>query len=310
MIHIKPNQKSILDLSASTRGVAVFLDQWAINDLARRNSTRRNRCVAAVRRGADLLFSVTNAAELTGPQGNSWADMRALLNELGSCWFAVELDPFEVTKREGRGMPAGCCFCDRFLKDYLSAHWGEVPTGQIVGVSDDTFALGRVMDWLAPQRDSIARGKKELDTALINRIKGYRAEHDADPSWLDRKFPAIAFRPQIAATFTYVNLVRLLVLESKSFAMTPGDGIDFCQAVIGSAFASFATLDKKWKRRIEMLPRPNRLARIYYHPELDSLVDDIERALDVVDGRTRTSTLWAPTAPGAALPDRAVRFDS
>jgi hypothetical protein len=67
--------------------------------------------------------------------------------------------------------------------------------------------------------------------------------------------------------------------------MEPGDGIDFCQAVIGSAFSTFATLDKKWKRRIEMLPKPNRLARIYYSAQLDLLVDDIEAALVQLQGR-------------------------
>jgi hypothetical protein len=217
MIQIKPTQNSILDLFASVRGVAVFLDQWAINDLARRDPVRRRRFVAAVRRGADLLFSITNAAELTGPQGHSWAQMRAFLDDLGPCWFPVELDPFEVTKRERRGLPAAnCCFCDRFVKDYLSAHWARVPVSRIIGVSEDTFALGHLMDWLAPQRASIARGEKALDAALINRINVYRTEHEADPTWLDQKFPVIAFHANIAATFTYVNLVRLLVLEARS----------------------------------------------------------------------------------------------
>ena len=67
--------------------------------------------------------------------------------------------------------------------------------------------------------------------------------------------------------------------------MEPGEGIAFCRAVIGSAFSTFATLDKKWKRRIEMLPKPNRLARIYYSAQLDLLVDDIEAALVQLQGR-------------------------
>lgn len=45
---------------------------------------------------------------------------------------------------------------------------------------------------------------------------------------------------------------------------------------MGSAFASVATLDKHWKRRIERLPKPNQLAHIYYEPELDTMVSDIE----------------------------------
>jgi hypothetical protein len=156
---------------------------------------------------------------------------------------------------------------------------------QVIDISEELFGLGHVMDWLAPQRDSIARGKKELDRALIERIKDYRAEHDASPDWLNEHFPVLAFNPAFPAMFTYVNLIRILILESRSFAMEPGDGIDFCQAVIGSAFSTFATLDKKWKRRIEMLPKPNRLARIYYSAQLDLLVDDIEAALVQLQGR-------------------------
>jgi ActR/RegA family two-component response regulator len=61
----------------------------------------------------------------------------------------------------------------------------------------------------------------------------------------------------------------------------PNDGIDFGQAVIATAYASIATLDKHWKRRVEtILPKPNKLAHIYYRPELDKMVRDIERFLD------------------------------
>jgi hypothetical protein len=45
---------------------------------------------------------------------------------------------------------------------------------------------------------------------------------------------------------------------------------------MGSAFASVAALDKHWKRRVEGLPKPNGLARIYSKPDLDTMVADIE----------------------------------
>jgi len=38
-------------------------------------------------------------------------------------------------------------------------------------------------------------------------------------------------------------------------------------------------LDKQWKRRVENLPKPNRVPRIYYEPEVGAMVDDIEAAL-------------------------------
>ncbi len=69
--------------------------------------------------------------------------------------------------------------------------------------------------------------------------------------------------------------------------MMPGDGIDFCQAVIGSAYASVATLDKNWKRRIEALPKPNGLAPIYYEATLDKLVEDLEADVRVWNSSRR-----------------------
>ena len=107
----------------------------------------------------------------------------------------------------------------------------------------------------------------------------HRAKYDKDSSWLDTTFPQLTFRLDCPATFAYVNLVRLMILESKEHTIMPNDGIDFGQAVIGSAYFSVATLDKDWKRRVEMLP-PNKLARIYYQQELDQMVRDLERNLN------------------------------
>jgi hypothetical protein len=52
--------------------------------------------------------------------------------------------------------------------------------------------------------------------------------------------------------------------------------LDFCHAVMASAFSSVATLDKNWKRRVEDLPKPNGLPRVYYGPELGQMVSDVE----------------------------------
>lgn len=286
MIRVKPEQNSPLSLHASVGGLAIFLDAFAIKELARRDRSRRNRFIAAVHRGAEVLFSVSNAAELSGPQGESFLEIRDFMDEIGPHWFPVELDPMLVTQRERQGEPSDkSCFSGDFLKGYLQSRVSSSPKERVMGVSEELFTLGHVMDWLAPQRASIARGKEKLDSALIEKIKDHRAKHEVDPGWLDKHFPALPFTPAFPGTFAYVNLVRVLILESKSFAMMPGDGIDFCQAVIGSAFSTFATLDKKWKRRMELLPKPNKLARIYYSPELDTMVEDIENALFQLEER-------------------------
>jgi hypothetical protein len=118
-----------------------------------------------------------------------------------------------------------------------------------------------------------------MDAALIKRIGEHRAAFERSPAWLDQHFPALPFSPSNPATFRYVNLIRNLLTSAKAQRIKRGDGLDFCHAVIGTAFASVATLDKHWKRRVESLPKPNGLAPIYYEPELDQMVTDVERWL-------------------------------
>jgi len=279
MIEIKAQQNGKLDLFISVAGPAVYLDNFAIKELAKGDASRRQRFLAAVNRGAELLFSVANAAELTGFQDGSFREVRAFLEEIGPHWFPVELDPHMVVKRELSGKKADVsCFSDMFMRDYLRYRSGNKPLNQ--NISAEFFRLGPIMDWLAPQRDSIAKGKADMDEALIGRIKEHRAKYEFDPKWLETAFPVLAAYDAPPATFVYKNLVRALILEAKGYLLKRNDGIDFCQAVIASAFTSFAALDKPWKRRVEGLPRPNNIARIYYSQELDKMVADIDSALD------------------------------
>ena len=90
--------------------------------------------------------------------------------------------------------------------------------------------------------------------------------------------PEQKFNPSRATAFLCYNLMRDLIADS-GFQIKKGDGLDFFHAVIAGAFSTFATLDKQWKRRVENLPKPNRLPRIYYEPELGTMMNDIEAAL-------------------------------
>ena len=47
---------------------ADYLDNWALIELAKKDPARRRRFIAAVNAGAEVVFSVTNAAELYQPE--------------------------------------------------------------------------------------------------------------------------------------------------------------------------------------------------------------------------------------------------
>jgi hypothetical protein len=87
MIEIKAQQNGKLDLFISVTGPAVYLDNFAIKELAKGDALRRRRFLAAINRGSELLFSVANAAELTGFQEGSFREVRAFLEEVVHAGF-------------------------------------------------------------------------------------------------------------------------------------------------------------------------------------------------------------------------------
>jgi hypothetical protein len=285
MITVKPGDGSPLTFGTIVQGFAIYLDNFAIKELAKGDPSRRQRFVNSVHKGADLLFSVANAAELCGPTGRSFDMIKEFLNELGEHWFPVELDPLEAVKRELSGESvAGSCVSKNFMKDYFKIRLMDYSpgSGQVINLYDQFFRLGPVMDWVASQRKSIQSGQADLDEALINQINRHRQKYDRDQEWLDASFPNLPFKPSHPATFTYSHLIRTLIVEAKSHQLKKGDGTDFCHAIMAGAYASVGTLDKHWKRRIESLPKPNQLATIYYEPELDEMVDEIEKAVAIL----------------------------
>ncbi len=266
-----------LTFKASVSGAVVHLDNWAIGDLAERDPSRRMRFIEAMR-GMDLLFSVTNAAELSGPQGRSADAIRAFLDEIGPRWFPAELSPIDVMDREmastlNDGSP---CVSESFLKSFVVyvMRCYAPGSGKVIGLSDDFFKLGSVLDWMNPQRESIRKSLTDWDTTMRSKIGEIVERARRDHRWLLERFPRIPFNQRLRAFFAFQNLLRVLVDEGG--IIRKGDGMDFCHAVMASAYSTFATLDKHWKRRVESLPKPNQLARIYCASELDQMVTDME----------------------------------
>jgi hypothetical protein len=274
---VSGNDGPAFSVNASLTGLAIYLDNYAIMDLAEGDISRRQRFISALHSGAELLFSVSNLVDLTGPLGASRDAAQIFLDEVGGHWFPVEIDPVRVIEQERNGIgPAMNCLSERFLRDFL-VHRLRNNSGAIIDLSPDSFfRLGAVLEWIGPQRDSIREGLVDLDEALVNRIEGYRVSFENDPNWLDQAFPVLQFNPSKPATFAYGNLVRTLIVEAvKGQKIKKGDGLDFFHAVIACGCASAAMLDKHWKRRVEAFPQPNRIAPIYYGPDLDQLVSDL-----------------------------------
>jgi hypothetical protein len=263
------------------RRVPIYLDNFAIKLLAKGDISLRQRFVAALHNGADLLFSTANSVEISGAQGASALAIKTFLDELGPHWYPVDFNPFVVMEQEKAGLdPSRCCYAEEMLRAYFVNRTSEhrPGSGRVIDLSEQFFQLGLFVDWLQPKRDHFLERSRAFDAELNTGMRELRVKHKRNPGWLDRVLPLPQFNPRMAATFSFCCLMRELISDS-GFQMKKGDGMDFCHAVMASSFAVFAALDKQWKRRVENFPKPNGAARIYYEPELDTMVADIETAL-------------------------------
>jgi hypothetical protein len=274
-----PNDE--LTFAASVSGIAIYLDNWAIKALAKDDPALGKRFIAVVHGGADLLFSTAHAVEIIGPQERSSEAFKTFLNQLGDHWYPVLLDVFEAAKREAKGLSTSkCCFDGEVLTAYFKSATSEHSpgSGKVIDLSEGFFRLGAFINWLSPQRYELRAKCAEFDKTVKESVGRLRARLKREPGWLDKALPQRQFHPSQAATFACESLIRELASDS-GYQVRKGDGIDFCHAGMASAFATFATLDKQWKRRVENFPKPNKMARIYYRPQLGAMMDDIEAAL-------------------------------
>ncbi len=264
---------------AEAKGYAIYLDNDSLFDLAKHSDLRRQRFVDALRRGGTLLFSWTNSIEVAGLPSASSAAVRRFLDSIGPHWVPLELSPWESVDKEREGLISQAAVSDSFMRAYFQERAYELsPEGtNVLDLSAEVFfRLGAVVDWVEKNRDNIERDKVRVAQGFRERLEQLRADYENDRAILDRQVPPIPFDERWPAMFVCFHLQRLLVKEWKAFQFEANDALDFCHAVLAAAYGSLITLDRQWKRRVEMLPTPNRLARVYYRPELDQLVALLE----------------------------------
>jgi len=261
----------------------VYLDNDCIIEIAKGPEPRRARFINALRKRGTLLFSLTNAAEVAGPKGASAAAVRAFLDSAGACWAPLELNPWNVVKKEEAGEWQRAPISERFVISYFQERaYEQSPGGErILNLNaDDFFRLSAIVDWSQEPDADVTAQAVAMDFSLADTVRQARAEFDRDPGTLDRRWRPIPFDPRRSTTFALVHLLRLLVFEAKARQLKKNDGLDFCHAVMAASTAGIATLDKHWKGRVERLPKPHQLAKLFYRPEVDEMVRLFESAVE------------------------------
>lgn len=264
-------------------GYPVYLDNDVLIELAKGDEARRENFVESVRSPySGLLFSFANSIEAGGPQGDSADAVRAFLRSIGPHWVPLEMNPWTVIERENAGQTDTTpCISAEFLESYFKKRTHDLAEkGQIIDLDPERFwRLDLVLDWERQEEDPAETRKKaaEIDVAFIDSVNQLRSETKGDPSSLDKKHPPVADVTGHPATYVLAHLMRALAIQ-RGDNLKAHDGLDLCHAVLGMAYGSIATLDRQWKRRVtDALPSTSGLAKLYYRPEADQLVADLER---------------------------------
>lgn len=283
MITVEARADGMPEFVATIRGVAVYLDNDSLIDIARGDPDRRARFTNAVRQKGSLIFSMANAVDLSGPTlSGTIDDIREFLDGFENAWFPADLNPWALSKRELQGNGDGTPLLSPVFTTafFMQRAYDLSPEGsKVISLAPETFLrVSAVVDWAQQEREDVRARMEKIDQSLIDRVQQVRELYDKDPAALDSEIPAVRYDERWPATFVLHALLRLLVTEAKGYKLKKGDGLDLCHAVIGTAYASVTTVDKAWKRRLTaVIPTGLPTARFFYRPELDQLIEVVER---------------------------------
>ncbi len=254
----------------------VYLDQWAIIDLAVRKADLRKRFIDAIHAGrGPLLFSIANLWEIGGPQQASKSAVSTFLSDIGPHWIPVN-GVGEVLKREASSELPQPTSSD-FLADYvLERRNDKNAAGCSIDPRDPSFFdLGRVAHWVKSGPDPVT--VDSVHGELCSMINMMRARYESG----DPVFDGVAEESLVAGqrtTYVFRQLTLMMIQDAKSNPVTKHDFADLCHAIMALSFGLIVTLDKKWRDRAKAVKHRDKLARVYYAPELEQFVADLESA--------------------------------
>jgi len=263
---ISTHDSGVIVEASLVRPPAIYLDQDSLHDLAEAKP-RQKRFRDIFERKGTLLFSWTNVMDIAGPQGETKDEIRGFLDALGPFWIPLEMNPYEVVRKEQGLKPSSGtpCVSEAFLQTYYPIVHGNTPT------------LAQVVDLVHKHRSHVLANTEYLKNQISQTVKGHRSEYVKDPSSLDRMLPPETWDVARPATFLFRELFRLVVREAKSYTWMANDGVDFLHAAVAGAYADLLVLDKQWKRRVLDAAQKRPYQWVFYRNELDQFLDLFEQ---------------------------------
>jgi hypothetical protein len=273
-----------MDVATGLFGPAVFLDVWAVRDLAGVALTdlrdRFAKALAAAR--GSLLVSTAWSTELETLQGDARTRAQALFTSLGAHWLIINPIVSAVAAREARD-ELGAYLSDASLRAYVLERPGEVLRSDTDphSMSDtEFFDLARILEWTAADPGAAATAGAQSH-ALKDAAKT-RADADRDEQRRDRRahlrlYPPVPFASGGMAC-VHNAVWREVTRRSLERTWMWNDGFDIAHLVPALTMGGLIAVDSAWRDigQIASADLPGGHVTLYRPGELERLVADLE----------------------------------
>lgn len=266
MINVTVSADGNVDVQATVRQPGVYLDQDSLIDISR-TLARRQRFLNTLRTKGTLLFSWTNAFDLSGPQGDNVTRLREFLAAIGPNWVPIEMNPWTVARKENGDEP--CSGSPGISESLLRNYYPHIHEGPL--------HLANIVDLIHDDRAAVQAELERLKQGADDMVQNWRNQFRADETCLDRLLPPLADVTRPHASLLR-SLERQVTREARAFTWMPNDGTDFMHAAVAAVCSDFLVVDRQWKRRVLEVAPVRSYPWVYYRAELDNFLDAFERS--------------------------------
>ncbi len=244
MIEVTIGANAKLTAAQQVVSPAVYLDHWALRAVSVDIDLSQRLTKVLEARAGTLLVSWANIAEYPGlDEQAAWNAEQFFEAQLPRLFF-VEVDPFEVIRRE-RAMTAGGA--------PVLPHADLSLLRLVVGLRPPGVQPITCMGMLAGIGKARSESRERMKTVFVERVAILRTKYLDDNDF--RALVDRTLRGQAAPRGTAIALREIVagLMRDSSTPITPNDALDFFHTIVPVAYADFVLLDGRWRDQVDRL---------------------------------------------------------
>jgi hypothetical protein len=247
---------SRISITVDLKPPNVYLDHCVIRDFAQDGAVGGRFCRTLLEKNGTLCVSALHLIELSGIcPGPTYSRIKGYLSAFENHFAVLEFEPAILSRKEHgtiderRSAPV-----DFDLTRQVFSKWD--------GLSMINLAV--LLDILE-QNPSIVVGIRDVHTRtksiMLRALRSLRKLYQTDAAIREHADASICEDPQKSSIVEYVfcQLRRQCIRQD----LKESDIIDLFHSIVGTSYAQFVVLDKKWARRVRSIPLASGMAQAF-----------------------------------------------